>query len=593
MDKTKLVNLISANDWAAAKEYIISELENIDNDLEVIKYLGLCNINLGCFQDAIYNFEAVVKEDEEDALSLYYLATLYMDTEKIKVLYRAVDMFKKVIELREDYIDAYKMLCICYVRLRKFDLILELKDKMLSLSDDDVSLYELFATAYFELKMYDDAINTLQSAVEHSDQKDIVYFKIGVFYFNKNDIKKSIEYFEKAIELDNTQAEYFYHIGLSYYTSEKFVEAEEYLKEAIKLSDNKIYMILYSNAALKINKNEEAIEVLKKLVVQNPNNENHKYNLACAYEGCGKLDDAIQIIEKLVTLNLNSNPLKLHLAKLYAKKGMFESAKVLYTDLINMNFVNVDILYEFAVLCGQTNETDRAEDLYKKLIIDSPKAAMAHKDLAIIYLGRKFFDRASEHFAKAYELEPNNLFVIYEYANYYHLMADFVKAQELYDRLLGEYNLTATMLGSIALNCISLNQIDKAKEILEVAIKMEPQNVNVLFYLAQVYYIKKNFENAKQLLEDAYTLLASPEVANLLAQVYFELGDYKKALPLFLVINQTNPANSLIMVYIAKCMFELEKYEEAKIFVEDLLKMLPEHEEALELLSQIEEKLAN
>lgn len=591
MDKTKLVNLITANDWAAAKEYIVSELENVGNDLEIIKYLGLCNINLGCFQDAIYNYETVVKEDTEDALSIYYLATLYMDSESIKVLLKAVDLFKKVIELREDYIDAYKMLCICYVRLRKFDLIIELKDKMLSLSNDDVSLYELFATAYFELKMVDDAIQILEQAVEISEQKDLVFFKIGVFYFNKNDIKTSIEYFKKAIEIDNNQAEYFYHIGLAYYTSEKFVEAEEYLKEAIKLSDNKIYMILYSNAALKINKNEEAIDVLKKLVASNPNNENHKYNLACAYEGIGKLDEAVQIIEKLVTFNLNSNPLKLHLAKLYAKKGMLESAKILYSDLINMNFVNVDILYEFAVLCAQTNETDRAEELFKKLILDEKKAAMAHKDLAIIYLGRKFFDRASEHFEKAYKLQPDNLFVIYEYANYFHLMADFTKAQELYDKLLGKYNLTATMLGSIALNCISLNQIDKAKEILQEAIQLEPQNVNVLFYLAQVYFIKKNFETSKQLLEDAYTLLASPEIANLLAQVYYELKNYKKALPLFLVINQTNPANSLIMMCIAKCLFELEKYSEAKVYVDDLLTLLPEHEEAVELLEKINAKL--
>ena len=78
MDKTKLINLISKEDWAAAKEYIVSEIDNINGDIEVIKYLGLCNINLGCVQDAIYNFQSVIKEDAEDALSIYYLATFYM-----------------------------------------------------------------------------------------------------------------------------------------------------------------------------------------------------------------------------------------------------------------------------------------------------------------------------------------------------------------------------------------------------------------------------------------------------------------------------------------------------------------------------------
>ena len=148
------LTLISENDWAAAKEYIISELNNVEGDIEVLKYLGLCNINLGCTQDAIYNYETVVKDDPEDALSLYYLATLYMETEDLKTLLKAVDLFKKVIDLREDYVDAYKMLCICYIRLRKFSSIIELKDKVFSIAADDYTLYELFATAYFELKMF-------------------------------------------------------------------------------------------------------------------------------------------------------------------------------------------------------------------------------------------------------------------------------------------------------------------------------------------------------------------------------------------------------------------------------------------------------
>ena len=592
MDKTKLINFITKEDWAAAKEYIVSELDSVSNDIEIIKYLGLCNINLGCVQDAIYNFETVVKEDEEDALSLYYLATLYMDTNELKVLLSAVDIFKKVIELREDYIDAYKMLCICYIRLRKFSAIIELKDKMLSICNDDYGLYDLFSTAYFEMKMFDEAIEIQQTALEYTEAKDSAYFKIGVYYFNKNAVKTSIEYFEKAVAIDDNESTYLYHLGLAYYTSENFVEAEKNLKKAIELTDNNtIYMILYANAALKAQKYEGAIDVLEKLIKQNPNNDTHKYNLACAYEGANQLEQASKIIEKLLTFNLNSNPLKMYLADLYAKRGMVESAKVLYSDIISSGFTTPDVLYQYAVLCVKANESDAGEDIFKKLIKDNPKWAIPYKDLAIIYLGRKFFDRAAENFAKAYELEPDNISIVYEYANYFHLMADFKKAQELYDNLLDKYNLSATMLGSVALNCISLNQIDKAKELLEKAIKMEPQNVNVLFYLAQVYFIKKNFENAKQLLEDAYTLMASPEIANLLAQVYFELGNYKKALPLFLVINQTNPANSLILMCVAKCLFELEKYAESKIYVEDLLKLLPEHDEAMELLEKINAKL--
>jgi thioredoxin-like negative regulator of GroEL len=69
------------------------------------------------------------------------------------------------------------------------------------------------------------------------------------------------------------------------------------------------------------------------------------------------------------------------------------------------------------------------------------------------------------------------------------------------------------------------------------------------------------------------------------------MKNYAQALPLFLAINQSSPANSFIMMNIAKCLFELGKYSEAKSIVNDLLTMLPEHEEAAELLVQINAKL--
>ena len=66
----------------------------------------------------------------------------------------------------------------------------------------------------------------------------------------------------------------------------------------------------------------------------------------------------------------------------------------------------------------------------------------------------KYKDKQIDYFTKAYELAPNNVSIVYEYANYFHLMANFEKAQELYDSLLQKQDLSAQMLASIALNCI-------------------------------------------------------------------------------------------------------------------------------------------
>ena len=146
------------------------------------------------------------------------------------------------------------------------------------------------------------------------------------------------------------------------------------------------------------------------------------------------------------------------------------------------------------------------------------------------------------------------------------------------------------MLVSIAINYMSMNMPEKAKELLLKAIAVEPQNIQVLFHLAQVYNFEKNYENAKKLLEDAYTLAPNTEIANLLAQVYYEIGEYSRAYALYNIVNLTIPNNLGVLMNLARCKFAQKEYAAAKEHLETLLKILPEHEEAIEMLNKIKEE---
>ena len=56
MDKQELIRYIEEKDYKKAKELILSEEQTVLDDVEIQKYLGLCNINLGCFKEAAKNF---------------------------------------------------------------------------------------------------------------------------------------------------------------------------------------------------------------------------------------------------------------------------------------------------------------------------------------------------------------------------------------------------------------------------------------------------------------------------------------------------------------------------------------------------------
>ena len=48
------------------------------------------------------------------------------------------------------------------------------------------------------------------------------------------------------------------------------------------------------------------------------------------------------------------------------------------------------------------------------------------------------FEYAKDEFEKAYELDPENKDIIFEYANYLHATGDYVKADEMYKYALSQ-----------------------------------------------------------------------------------------------------------------------------------------------------------
>ena len=94
---TKANELISEKKFEEARTLIQSNLHPDSNDIEAIKLLGLCNVNLKCTNQAIEAFETVIRINPEDATSWFYLAAMYDEINNIE---KTEDAYKKVIKLQ-------------------------------------------------------------------------------------------------------------------------------------------------------------------------------------------------------------------------------------------------------------------------------------------------------------------------------------------------------------------------------------------------------------------------------------------------------------------------------------------------------------
>ena len=580
----KINELVSLKEFKEAKIALEEILNTKQDNIEALKLLGLCNVNLGLFKEGKSNFETVVKYKNDDATSWFYLANCY---DNLEDFLHAKTAYLEVIKLRENYMDAYKNLGVVYIKEKEPEKTVELVKKALTLVQDDYLLYYLVGTAYLSVKDFKNSIPYFEKALELNPSHAQIYNNLGTAYLTMGQYLQAYEKYLIAAELEPTNALTFYNIASILQLQNKHTEACEYFRKAYSLEKTEQFLVSLALSEFKSKQYEEAIKHYKKLASQHPEKHNFKYNLACCYEMTGEYTFAIGILNQLVMMNPKSKLMAQKLAGLYLKTNQPLKAKELYEQIITQGIVSAEIYYEYALICVAVDDLDIAEKILKKVIELNPKMATARKDLGVIYLNKRLFDYAKDEFETAYELRPDSLDIIFEYANFLHATSDFKKAKGLYFQAYEKDPTNPEKSIFYALNAISLNELDEALKYAQIALKLSPNNDFVLYLLGQINYNFKEFEKAKEFLIKSIEIQSSRNNKNLLALTYFELNEWEKANNIFLNLLVENPLNCNLLLNSAKCYIKLSDINSAKKQLKKLLKIFPDMEEAREILDEV------
>ena len=573
--------LISDKKFEEAQKALKKLLQKDERNIEAIKLSGLCNVNLEKFDDGRKDFETVVKYKPDDASSWFYLANCYDNMEDFL---HAKSAYQEVIRLRENYVDAYKNLCVVYVKSGEAEKAIEFGKKALEFVQDDYAVYYIIGTACMSLKKYEESIEFLEKALELNPNHSQLYNNLGTSYVTMGNLEKAYENFKKASELEPDNSITYYNIGSILQIKEKHKEAIEYFQKAYDIEPQESYIIAMALSEFKGGMLEDAIKHYKKLATAHPEKPNFQYNLACAYEQTGELHYAIGILTRLVTLNPKSVNMSLKLANLYLKVNQPLHAKEIYEKLVRQGSVSQEIYYDYAHICVLTNDMDKAEKILKKVIELNPEFAPAHKDLGVIYLGRRLFDYAKDEFETALKCEPENPDMMFEYANYLHATSSFKESDEYYQKVLEKQPDNYKAMAFSALNKIQFKDFDKALEEINTAMAHLPQDPFLLYIAGRIRFLRGEYEDAKIFLVKSYEMEPDSDTKNLLALCYYELEDYKQAVTIFRSILDKSPMNVNVLVSCAKCYEKLGDIEMALQHLEKAVEIFPECEEAHEMI---------
>ncbi len=583
-DINEINELVAKKQFNEAKILLEETLTAEINNKELLKLAGLTYVNLELWSEAKKYFETVVKFEDADATSWFYLAKCY---EKLGDLISAKNAYIKVIELREEYMDAYSNLCVILIRLEEFALTIDYAQKASKLDNEDF-LYEfIIGTAYMKSKNYKEAIAPLKSSLEKSPNNLGTLNSLGTCYMAIGDIDLAIETYEKALEINPNAPMAYYNIASAYQIQDKHEVAIEYLNKALEIDEDETFLTAIAMSEVKLQKYEQALKHYKQLALLCPSKENYKYNIATCYEALGDNETAIKMLEQMVYVNPKFILPAQKLASLYIKTNQLTKAKEIYDNILLKNKVTAEIMHQYAILSSSLCDSDTAEKMLKKVINMNPDIAKAHKDLGIIYLNKRLFDYAEDEFQIALKLAPDDFEILFEYGNYLYSISKNVEAEKYYSEALKLNPNNILALTFMGLNYLVLNKLDDAYEYIMKAAELEPNHEYVQFCVGRILYARKEYEDAKRYLIHAVEQNPDIETQNTLALTYYQLGEYQSALNIFQNIDKKRPLNTSILMEIAKCYEALGNNDLALENLEKVVSVFPDYEDAHEMIRRL------
>ena len=582
----KLQELINqANEYIANKnwEQAIKVLNNafaLDNhNNEILKNLGLCYYNLGKNTKAQEFFTKALSVNPDDATSLFYsgainIINLDLDSAQTSLL--------RVIELRPEYVDAYKNLGVLYFNKKQNKEATEILEKGLEFAENSAEYYRLLASSYIVSGENQKAATLLEEFLERTGEETYeICNLLGSAYLGLKENAKAKEYYLKSVVLNekNETAQK----ALAFLKSSEDTVFQEF-RQLVEKKAPVEEIVAIADVLSKNNEINKAIGLLVYALNNGYDDTKIFFHLSLLYEAKGHYNDALKCLHKIITTQKPTKEIELKIAKFFVQLGKMNEAFSLLSKLVKKYPYDTDVYYEFAMAFIAYGDNIKAEEYLKKVIAMNPEGeltALAHKDMGCIYLAQNNMEYAKDEFEKAYELAPENDLICYEYASYHFISGDYETALKYYEKAIKLNPYDEEFRVALALLYNNLKRYDATVNLLLPILPQVQRLPKLAYPLAVAFYETGKFDFAQKLFVTYCQITQDPEVYNLLALTYEKMGKFGDALSITDKILKDFPENINVLVNKARLLGKLKKFEGAEKLYLDILTKLSNFEEAL------------
>ena len=436
----------------------------------IVYYLSLISFEHRLFDKTAEYCHQVIRLEPQFAEAYFQLGLVHVQKKEWEAAEKA---FRQAVRIRPQMGHAHYQLGLLYFRqgkqaeaAKEIALSQQLNKSLeqlqeqrlaLMLNTDKAPVLSNLARQYLNEKKYDVAIREYRKALWHNPNLAEAHNGIGYAYTMQGRLEKAIQAQQMAIQLKPQMAEAYAGMGLIRLKGAEVSQSEgdyelafsAYRKATELKPEFPKALLNLGNIATKLARLEEAEKAYKKLLSIRSNHPQAKLG---------------EIPRSRIHLNLG---------EIYLRQEKFPQAIRHYQEALKQKPEFAEAFYNLGFIAIREGRLDEAVEHYKAALKVQPDMAEAHYFLGNIYGEQNQFKPAENAYQRVIKIQPS-----------------FHRA---YERLAHLYGQTG-------------NHINKAVELAEKAVELQPNSAAYLNTLSWLYYINKDYVQAEGTIKKALML---------------------------------------------------------------------------------------
>ncbi|NBF41226.1 MAG: tetratricopeptide repeat protein [Spirochaetes bacterium] len=211
------------------------------------------------------------------------------------------------------------------------------------------------------------------------------------------------------------------------------------------------------------------------------------FNLANAFYDLEEYERAAEYYREALSLDPDLAPATFNLARAYIEAGAYSDAIPVLEELRTRDEANVLVVESLAYAYSEQDRYEDAAGLYDEVLSESPYRLSALYSGALVHLRLEDTGRARELLERAWEAQPDDIDVLFQYGRVLHLVGEAETAVSMLSEYVDGAPAGQTdRLLSVARIYADERYFARALAVYERIIAREPDNAGALFGEAEL-----------------------------------------------------------------------------------------------------------